>query len=128
MKISIQKNTFSFLPTAFGLVFLMAALFTVASAHSVSTAHAARWIPENFTELAEKYSPAVVNIRSEKNGKRRMEVDPQFRGAPMTRTTRSAIFLRNFSGAVQTRDSSREAWDQDLSSTMTVTSSPTTMW
>jgi len=98
MKIMTRKSSLSMATTAWGMVFLMAALFTVISTYSISTAHAARWIPENFSELAEKYSPAVVNIRSEKNGKRNMEVNPHFRGGPFDKNDPFHDFFEKFFG------------------------------
>ena len=129
----VQEKKFPSAPTVLGMVFLMIALFAIASVASIPTTHAAttdnqghvRWVPDNFSELAEKYSPAVVNIRSEKNGKRRLEVDPHFKGNPNDPFN---DFLRNFSGVVPSRDSNRGASDPVSSSTMTVTSSPTTTW
>ncbi len=90
MKIIQQKKTFSSTPKVLSLVFLVAALFTITSVASIPMTYAAstdqqgkgHWVPDSFSELAEKYSPAVVYIRSEKNGKRPMEVNPHFKGGP----------------------------------------------
>ena len=98
MKIMTRKKTFSSAPMALSLVFLMAALFTIISVYSTPAAHAARWIPDNFSELAEKYSPAVVNIRSEKNGNRRKESDPHFRGGPFNKNEPFHDFFEKFFG------------------------------
>jgi len=104
MKIMIRKKRFA--PLAFSQLFLMAALFTITSVYSIPATHAApakglgnvEWVPASFTELAEKYSPAVVNIRSEKNGKQRMEVDPHFRGGPFDKNDPFRDFFEKFFG------------------------------
>jgi serine protease Do len=98
MKISTSNKTISSVPMARRLVFLMAALLVSTSVYFIPSAHAARWIPESFTELAEKYSPAVVNIRSEKNGKRQMNVDPHFKGGPFKKDDPFRDFFEKFFG------------------------------
>ena len=99
MKILTRNEPVLSRPRARQLVFLMAALFMAGTLYSFSTAHAARWIPESFTELAEKYSPAVVNIRSEKNGKHRMNVDPHFKGGPFEKNDPFRDFFEKFFGS-----------------------------
>ena len=106
MKILAQKKTFSSAPMALNLVFLIAALFTLMSVCSIPASHAAatdnqghvRWVPDSFSELAEKYSPAVVNIRSEKNGKRPTAADPRFRGGPLNKNDPFHDFFEKFFG------------------------------
>ena len=106
MKIMTRKKTFSSAPIALGLVFMMAALFTIMSVFSIPVIHAAaaenqghiRWVPDNFSDLAEKYSPAVVNIRSEKNGNRRKKADPHFRGGPFNKNEPFHDFFEKFFG------------------------------
>ena len=74
MKVMTRKLRDGSKPGALRLFSLMAALFTVLWVYSLPVAHAAtsadqghvRWVPQSFSELAQKYSPAVVNIRSEK--------------------------------------------------------------
>ena len=106
MKILTKNRTFASAPMAGRLVFLMAALFTMIMAYSVPSANASSakdqghvvWVPESFTELAEKYSPAVVNIRSEKNGKRSMDVNPHFKGGPFEKNDPFHDFFEKFFG------------------------------
>ena len=106
MEIMIRKKTFSSAPMALSLAFLIAALFTLLSVYSIPATHAAtaedqshiRWVPDNFSGLAEKYSPAVVNIRSEKNGNRRKEADPHFRGGPFNKNEPFHDFFEKFFG------------------------------
>ena len=106
MKIMTRKKTFSSAPMALSMLFPMAALFTLLSVCSIPVSHAAatdnqghvRWVPDSFSELAEKYSPAVVNIRSEKNGKRRTAADPRFRGGPLNKNDPFHDFFEKFFG------------------------------
>jgi serine protease Do len=98
MKILTRNKTLSSVQTARRLVFLMAALIVATSLYSIPASHAARWVPDSFSELAEKYSPAVVNIRSEKNGKRRMDVDPHFKGGPFEKNDPFREFFEKFFG------------------------------
>jgi len=98
MKIMTRKETFSPARMALSPFFLVAALFTMSLVYSVPAAHAARWIPDNFSELAEKYSPAVVNIRSEKNGKPLTEANPHFRGGPFNKNEPFHDFFEKFFG------------------------------
>jgi len=99
MKILTRNKTLSSIPMAKRLVFLMAALLVSTSVYLIPTAHAANWIPESFTELAEKYSPAVVNIRSEKNGKHRTDVNPHFKGGPFEKNDPFRDFFEKFFGS-----------------------------
>ncbi len=106
MKIQSRKKTLSFGTTTLAPVFLMAALFFILSVCSIPAAHASpekgqghiNWVPESFSQLAEKYSPAVVNIRSEKNGKQRVEGDPHFRGGPFEKNDPFHDFFEKFFG------------------------------
>jgi serine protease Do len=106
MKILKKNKELSSLPTAGPLVFLMAALFALVSVYSIPPTQASsgkdqghvRFVPESFTELAEKYSPAVVNIRSEKNGKPPMDANPHFRGGPYEKNDPFRDFFEKFFG------------------------------
>ncbi len=105
MKIMTQKMTWRSRPFSLRLFSLLAAICVV-TFYWTSVARAAtgddqgqvRWVPESFSELAQKYSPAVVNIRSEKNGKRRMEVDPHFKGGPFDKEDPFRDFFEKFFG------------------------------
>ncbi|OQY47694.1 MAG: peptidase [Desulfobacteraceae bacterium 4572_87] len=98
MKILTKNKTLSSIPMARRMVFLMAALLISTSVYLIPTAHAAKWIPESFTELAEKYSPAVVNIRSEKNGKNRTDMNLRFKGGPFEKNDPFRDFFEKFFG------------------------------
>ena len=82
------------------------AAFAILSVGSIPAAHASspkgqrhvQWAPLSFTELAEKYSPAVVNIRSEKNGKRHTEMAPHFKGGPFDKDDPFRDFFEKFFG------------------------------
>ncbi len=106
MKILKGKKTLSMGKTALAPVFMMAALLAVLSVCSMPTAHAlpvkdqgqVHFVPNSFSEMAEKYSPAVVNIRSEKNGKRSTEINPHFRGGPFEKNDPFRDFFEKFFG------------------------------
>ena len=105
MKICTGKKTLSFGTAVLVPIFLMAA-FAILSVGSIPAAHASspkgqghvQWAPLSFTELAEKYSPAVVNIRSEKNGKRHTEMAPHFKGGPFDKDDPFRDFFEKFFG------------------------------
>ncbi len=106
MKILPKTKKRSSVPARRHLVFLMAALFALVTVYSIPLTQASsgkdqrhvRFVPESFTELAEKYSPAVVNIRSEKNDKRTMEGNPHFRGGPHGQNDPFRDFFEKFFG------------------------------
>ena len=107
MKIPVRKKTALLGTAALAFVFLMATVFAVTSIGKTPASHASpaktqgeiNWVPQSFTELAEKYSPAVVNIRSEKNGKKhRLEADPHFRGGPLDKNDPFRDFFEKFFG------------------------------
>jgi len=106
MKVMIRKKAASSAPMTLSLIFMIVALFTMTSGGSIPAAHAAtaedqgnvRWIPDNFSGLAEKYSPAVVNIRSEKNGKRHTKAAPHFKGKPFEKDDPFRDFFEKFFG------------------------------
>ena len=106
MKIMTPKKRISSATTALSLVFLMATLFAMTSVCSIPATHAATaegqghmgWVPGNFSELAEKYSPAVVNIRSEKNGNPHKGSDRRFKGGPFNKKEPFHDFFEKFFG------------------------------
>ena len=106
MKTMTRKMRVGSKPSALRLVFLMAALFAVTWVYSLPVTYAAtdpdqshvKWVPQSFSELAQKYSPAVVNIRSEKNGKRHLEMDPHFKGGPFQKNDPFRDFFEKFFG------------------------------
>lgn len=84
---------------------ILAALFfgLLAIAVSHSEAAAVKWVPENFSELAEKVSPAVVNIRTEKNMQGGGRVYRQFKG-PFEKDDPMRDFFERFFGQDQQKD------------------------
>ena len=106
MKTMTQKMRGGSKPRTLRLSFLTAALFTVIWVYSLQVTHAAtdadqghiKWVPQSFSELAQKYSPAVVNIRSEKNGKRHLEMGPHFKGGPFQNNDPFRDFFEKFFG------------------------------
>jgi len=84
------RNTFRrFLlgKAAAALIILTAGVFTISGIYTVPESQAATRdlgaAPESFTSLAEKNSPAVVNIRAERNGKGGNPMIPHFKRGPM---------------------------------------------
>ncbi len=106
MKVLTRKMTLQSKTATLGLVFMLAAMFVFTSICAVPTTRAAtgdnqshvKWVPQSFSELAQKYSPAVVNIRSEKNGKRQIEMDPHFKGNPFQKEDPFRDFFEKFFG------------------------------
>ena len=84
------------------LIILVAGLFAVSTLYPVATAHAAsknlQAAPQSFTELAEENSPAVVNIRAERNGKGGPSVYRQFRRGPSQKDDQLNDFFEKFFG------------------------------
>jgi len=84
------------------LIILMVGFFSISTLYSVPVSQAAskdlRAAPESFTDLAEKNSPAVVNIRAERNGKGGPRVHRQFRRGPSQKDDQLNDFFEKFFG------------------------------
>lgn len=87
---------------AAGLVILVAGLFVISTFYAVPTSQATagvvRAAPESFTLLAEKNSPAVVNIRAEKNGKGGIGLYRHFGRGPFQKDDPFHDFFEKFFG------------------------------
>lgn len=85
---------------------LVAGFLAVAGLCGAQTSEAGqqvtRYVPENFTELASKNSPAVVNIRAEKVGS--SSPFSQFRGGPFDREHPWHDFFEKFFGGPPRRE------------------------
>ena len=84
------------------LIILVVGFFSISTLYSVPVSQAAskdlRAAPESFTDLAEKNSPAVVNIRAERNGKGGPRVHRQFRRGPSQKDDQLNDFFEKFFG------------------------------
>ena len=89
---------------AAAVVFLAATLFVISTLYPVPASQAKAGIlrpaPESFTELAEKDSPAVVNIRAEKNGQGAPGQYPHFQGRPFQKNDPLHDFFEKFFGGM----------------------------
>ena len=87
---------------ALALIVLMIGFFGVSALYSVpdseATAKGLRAVPESFTDLAERNSPAVVNIRTERNGNGGHALNPRFRRGPLPNDDRLHEFFEKFFG------------------------------
>jgi len=87
---------------AVALTILVAGFFAISTLYSVPASQATskdlRGAPESFTDLAEKNSPAVVNIRTEKNGKGGPSVYHQFKRGPFQKDNPPHDFFEKFFG------------------------------
>jgi len=84
------------------LTVLVAGFFAISTLYSVPASQAIskeiKAAPESFTDLAEKNSPAVVNIRAEKNGKGGPSVYRQFKRGPFQKDDPLHDFFEKFFG------------------------------
>ena len=83
-------------------IILVAGFFAISTLYSVPASQATskdlRAAPESFTDLAEKNSPAVVNIRAERNGKGGPSVHRQFKRGPLQKDDPFNDFFEKFFG------------------------------
>jgi len=90
------------------LIVLLAGVFAISTLYTVpesrATASAPGLSPESFSALAEKNSPAVVNIRAEKNGKWGSPLAPRFKGGPMPKDDPFHDFFEKFFGGGPQRE------------------------
>jgi len=93
---------------AVAVTVLVAGLFAVSTLYTVpesqATAAGSGAAPESFTSLAEKNSPAVVNIRSERNGKSGHRAMTPFRRGPMPNQDPLHDFFDKFFGGGPQRE------------------------
>ncbi len=93
---------------AVAMVVLVVGFFAISTLYSVpdsqATAKDVRAVPESFTDLAEKNSPAVVNIRAERNGKEGYPVVPRFKGGPIPKDDPLHDFFDKFFGGRPQRE------------------------
>jgi len=84
------------------LIILVAGFFAISALYSIPESQAIpkdfRAAPESFTDLAAKNSPAVVNIRAEKNGKGGPSVYRQFKRGPFQKDDPLHDFFEKFFG------------------------------
>jgi len=84
------------------LIIFVAGFFAISTLYSVppseATSKELRAAPANFTDLAEKNSPAVVNIRAERNGKGGPSIHRQFRRGPFQKDDPFHDFFEKFFG------------------------------
>ena len=87
---------------AVAFIILVVGFFAISTLYSVppiqATSKDFRDAPESFTDLAEKNSPAVVNIRAEKNGKGGPSVYRQFKRGPFQKDDPLHDFFEKFFG------------------------------
>jgi serine protease Do len=90
------------------IVCALAGFLLVSSTYSVSgtgaTSEVVRMVPEGFTELAEKNSPAVVNIRTEKTNKMQGSMNPYFEKGPWGKDDHFRDFFEKFFGGQPQRE------------------------
>jgi serine protease Do len=93
---------------AVALVVLAAGFFAVSTLYTVPARQAAaeefRVVPESFTSLAEKNSPAVVNIRAERNGRGGYPMMSPFKRGPMPKDDPLHDFFDKFFGGGPQRE------------------------
>ncbi|MBW1779448.1 MAG: Do family serine endopeptidase, partial [Deltaproteobacteria bacterium] len=93
---------------AVAMVVLMAGFFAISTLYTVpdsrATATEIRAVPENFTGLAEQNSPAVVNIRAERNGKGGYPMIPRFKRGPVPKDDPLHDFFDKFFGGRPQRE------------------------
>jgi len=84
------------------LIVLAAGFFAMSTFYAVPALQAAagdfRAAPESFAGLAEKNSPAVVNIRAERNGQGGVPTIPGFKRGPMPKDDPMHDFFEKFFG------------------------------
>ncbi|RJQ61621.1 MAG: Do family serine endopeptidase [Desulfobacteraceae bacterium] len=88
--------------------FLAALVLGFLFAGSLPESSAVNYVPENFSELAEKVSPAVVNIRTEKTIQGGGRVFRQFR-SPFDKDDPMRDFFERFFGQDQQKDSKQRS-------------------
>jgi len=93
---------------AVALIVLTAGLFAVSALYTVPESKAAAgeaWVaPGSFTSLAEKNSPAVVNIRAERNGKGGHPMMSPFKRGPIPKDDPLHDFFGRFFGGGPQRE------------------------
>jgi serine protease Do len=93
---------------AVALVVLAAGFFAMSTLYTATARQAAagdfRAAPESFTSLAEKGSPAVVNIRAERNGKGGYPMMSPFKRGPMPNDDPLHDFFDKFFGGGPQRE------------------------
>ena len=87
---------------ALAFIVLVIGFFGISTLYSVTDSDAKakdfRAVPESFTDLAEKNSPAVVNIRAERNGRGGGPVHRQFKRGPLPKDDPLHDFFEKFFG------------------------------
>lgn len=90
------------------VILLLAGLFAVSTLYTVpesqATAAGSGVAPESFTSLAERNSPAVVNIQTEKNGRGRYPMMSPFHRGPVPKDDPFHDFFDKFFGGPPPRE------------------------
>ncbi|MBC8418226.1 MAG: DegQ family serine endoprotease [Desulfobacterales bacterium] len=108
MKTKILSKRFLMGKVVLGMILLLVGFFGISTVCPVPTSQAAskeqQIAPESFTRLAEKSSPAVVNIRAERNGRGSAPASPHFEKGPLPKDDPLHDFFDKFFGGQRQRE------------------------